>query len=293
MNRRQFLTTSAALVGASSVAGIEPLQRTSKVPLRLSLAAYSFRQELDLKQPKPPLTLAGFIDLAAEYGVDAVELTGYYFAERSPAYLGTLKRQAARLGLEISGSAVGNDFCIADDDKRAEQRTLVNEWLEYTNRLGGKTLRVFAGKVAKGDNEDKARERCVAELHKACVHAANLGVYVALENHGGITATAEQLLALVKAVDHPNFGVNLDTGNFRTADPYADLAKLAPYAVNVQVKTEIFPAGAAKEEADLARIVSILKAANYRGYVALEYEAAAPVRTAAPKYLAQLRKLLA
>ena len=62
---------------------------------------------------------------------------------------------------------------------------------------------------------------------------------LALENHGGITATPEQFLKLVKAVDSPNFGVNLDTGNFHGDDPYADLAKIAPYAVNVQVKTEI------------------------------------------------------
>ena len=62
---------------------------------------------------------------------------------------------------------------------------------------------------------------------------------LALENHGGITATPDQILQLVKAVDAPNFGVNLDTGNFHGADPYADLAELAPYAVNVQVKTEI------------------------------------------------------
>ena len=66
---------------------------------------------------------------------------------------------------------------------------------------------------------------------------------LALENHGGITATPDQLLKLVQAIDSPNFGVNLDTGNFHGDDPYADLARLAPYAVNVQVKTEITPQG--------------------------------------------------
>ena len=67
------------------------------------------------------------------------------------------------------------------------------------------------------------------------------------------------MLALVEAVKHDWFGVNLDTGNFHTADPYADLARLAPYAVNVQMKTEIQRAGKAKEEADLKRLVDMLR----------------------------------
>ena len=71
---------------------------------------------------------------------------------------------------------------------------------------------------------------------------------LALENHGGgVTVTAEQLLRLVRDVDGPNFGVNLDTGNFHGPDPYAEIAAAAPYAVNVQVKTEIRRMGRTKE----------------------------------------------
>ncbi|MCS6863319.1 MAG: sugar phosphate isomerase/epimerase, partial [Abditibacteriales bacterium] len=88
------------------------------------------------------------------------------------------------------------------------------------------------------------------------------------------------------------FGVNLDTGNFRSADPYADLAKVAPYAVNVQVKTEIAPAGGKRTEADLPRIIAILRQVGYRGYVVLEYEAAEDPRTAVPKWVEALRKLV-
>ncbi len=86
--------------------------------------------------------------------------------------------------------------------------------------------------------------------------------------------------------------MNLDTGNFRSADPYADLAKLAPYAVNVQVKTEIQRQGKKKEEADLGRLIDILKHAKYRGYVALEYEAAEDPLVAIPRHIAQLKTLV-
>ena len=87
--------------------------------------------------------------------------------------------------------------------------------------------------------------------------------------------------------------MNLDTGNFHGDDPYADLAELAPYAVNVQVKTEISRKGEKKEEADLARlIVEILRDARYSGYVVLEYEAAEDPLTAIPKHIKTLQSLI-
>jgi sugar phosphate isomerase/epimerase len=153
-------------------------------------------------------------------------------------------------------------------------------------------MRIFAGATPKGDTEEADRKRCIAAIEEACDHAGKFGVYLALENHGGIVATAEQLLAIVTAVKHDWFGVNLDTGNFRTSDPYADVAKAAPYAVTVQIKVEVQRPGQTKEAADLKRVVDILRQARYRGYVALEYEASADPKTAVPRHLAELRELL-
>jgi len=286
---------AACAVGAACAAGvsaIEPIVRTGKPRLKLSLAAYSFRQWLDLKKkPKPDMTLADFIDFAAAQDIDAVELTEYYFPETTPEYLAGLKFQSTRLGLDVSGTAINNDFCVLDNDKRKAAVAKVKAWVEHTSRLGGKTIRIFAGNVPKGDSEDKARERVVAAIEESCDYAAKYGIFLALENHGGITSTAEQVLAIVKAVRHDHFGLNLDTGNFHTADPYADLEKIAPYGVVVQVKTEVAPSGKV-QDADLPRVAEILRKANYRGYVALEYEAKEDAKVAVPRHLATLRKLL-
>jgi len=296
LSRRAWFAACAAGAGslvANPARAIEPITRNGKPHMRLSLAAYSFRQWLDLKKkPKPDMTLADFIDFAAAQDIDAVELTAYYFAETTPEYLAGLKARCTRLGLDVSGTAVGNNFCTPDAEKLKTEIASVKAWVEHTSRLGGKTIRIFAGSVAKGDSEDKARERCVAAIQEACDHAARYGIILALENHGGITATADQILAIVKAVRHDAFGVNLDSGNFRTPDPYGDLEKIAPYALNAQLKTEITPAGKGTQEADLKRLVDILRAANYRGYVALEYEAKEDAKVAVPRHLATLKKLL-
>jgi sugar phosphate isomerase/epimerase len=296
--RRQFLGSSLVAgaglaLGTSAVRAIDPIKRSGKAPLKLSLAAYSFNRQLRLNaKPKPEMTLDDFIDFAADTGLPAVELTQYYFPKTTTEYLAHLKGKCTRLGLDVSGTAVGNDFCVADPLAMYRQIETVKRWVEHTSRLGGKTIRIFAGRVPRGDTEEAARRRCVAAIQEACDYAGKYGVYLALENHGGITGTAEQILAIVKAVKHDWFGVNLDSGNFHTEDPYGDLAKIAPYAVTAQIKVEIHPKGKKAEQADLARLVRILREADYRGYVVLEYEAKEDPRTAVPLYIATLRGLL-
>jgi sugar phosphate isomerase/epimerase len=296
MVRRQFLQSALAAgttlaVGTPALPAIEPIQRHGKSHLRLSIAGYSYDRYLSFKRKSgPTMTLDEFIDLAADMNLDAVELTAYYFRETTPEYLAHLKGKCTRLGLDISGTAVGNDFC--NPTKLQEQLAYVKHWVDYSSRLGAKTIRIFAGTPPRGDTEEPARARCVAAIQEACDYAGRYGIYLALENHGGITRTIEQTLAVVRAVQHPWFGVNWDTGNFQSADPYSDLAQLAPYAVTVQIKTEIHRAGQPREEADLKRLLGLLRAVNYRGYVALEYEAAEDPRTAIPGHIATLQKLM-
>jgi sugar phosphate isomerase/epimerase len=293
-NRRQFLGSAlAAGAGAAlatSAPAIEPFKRSGKSHLRLSIAGYSYRKYLDLK--KKEMTYDEFIDAAAVMGTDAVELTQYYFPETTPEYLAALKGRATRQGLDVSGTAVGNTFTRTDPAKLKTEIDTVKTWAEHTARLGGKTMRIFAGNLEKGDSEEKARARCVEAIQECCDHAGKYGVYLALENHGGIVGTIDQMLAVVQAVKHPWFGVNFDTGNFHSADPYADLTRLAPYAVVCQIKTEVHRAGMKAEPADLKRLTDILRDANFRGYVALEYEAAEEPKVAVPRAIDELKKLM-
>jgi sugar phosphate isomerase/epimerase len=295
LSRRQFLAASAALAASEGLrpplaSAIDPIKRPSDKPdLKLSLAAYSMRQFLDLK--KPTMTLFEFIDYAAELPLDAVELTSYFWAEQTDAYAEKLKEHAAKKKLAISGVPVGNNFCVKDDAEYKKQIQSVKDWTARAAKVGAKSVRIFAGNLPKGDTLEEAQKRVVAAMNECCEVAEKHGVMLALENHGGITDTPEHLLELVKPVKSKWLGVNIDTGNFHTADPYADIAKIAPYGVVAQVKTEVFP-GNKREEADLARVIKILKEANFHGYVALEYEAKEDPKAAVPKYVKELRKLI-
>lgn len=297
LNRRQMLARTA-LAGlaapallAQTARAIDPIARSRPSHLKLSLAAYSYRQLLTARPPK--LDLFGFADLAADLGLDAIEPTSYYFpADVNTDYLHRLKVHAFKLGLDISGTAVGNNFCVPEGPQQGEQLMAVKAWIDRAVQLDAPVIRIFAGNTPKGDTEDAAVDRAIGLIREAVAHAESMGVVLALENHGGVTTRPEQLLRIVHAVDSPNFGVNLDTGNFRGGDPYADMARLAPYAVNVQVKTEVTPEGGKKVDADLGRIVGILREAKYSGYVVLEYEAEEDPLEAIPRHVEELRSLI-
>lgn len=286
LSRRQFLAACAA----TPALALDPLKRADKPKILLSLAAYSFRASLDLKKPKQ--TLFEFIDFAADLPLDAVELTSYYWAEQMPAYAKKLADHAAKKKLAVSGVPVRSNFALKDDDKRKAEVRAVQEWLALAGDAGAKTLRVFAGKPDDDAKPEEARKRIAGSLEGCVTAAEKAGVVLAMENHDGLTASAADLLELLKPIKSKWVAVNLDTGNFKTPDPYKDIEAAAPYAAVCQIKTEVTPNGGKKEEADLAKIVNALRAAKFDGYAALEYEAADDPFTAVPKYVKELRKLM-
>jgi sugar phosphate isomerase/epimerase len=297
-SRRTFLkkTVAAAILGSgipiASVA-VEPFRRAGTARLSLSLAAYSFRDSFTGKTAKK-ISLFDFVDYCAEQGCQGAELTSYYFPTPvTTEFLIKLKRHAFLRGIEISGSAVGNNFAVPAGEKRDAQVKLVKDWVDHAAILGAPHIRVFAGSKPKNLEVAEAKKLCIEALEESSEYAGNKGIFLGLENHGGIVAESGDLLDIVRTVKSPWLGVNLDTGNFQTDDPYADLAKCAPYAVNVQLKAEVQPRGKKKEEADVPRLIRILRDANYQGYVALEYEAAEDAWTGVPTWLKKMKQAMA
>lgn len=299
-NRRSFFRDSVLIAAgaAGGLAGgffplgapaIEPIQRTGTSRFKFSLSGYSYRRLLTGKQPE--LTLEDFVTDCARFGLDATEPTSYYFpADVTPDYLCRLKGHAFRLGLDVSGTAVRNDFCLPPGPKRDENLAHVKRWVDHATLLGAPVIRIFSGHARGGQSVDDAHRLAVEGIEECCDYASRHGVFLALENHGGLTDTVEGILRLVQDVKSPWFGVNLDTGNFhQTEDPYADLAKIAPYALNVQVKVVMWGRDKKKVPANFDRLAKMLCEADYRGYIVLEYEEDEDPREACPRYLDELR----
>jgi sugar phosphate isomerase/epimerase len=298
-NRRQFLNktfvTSLTICGVGLLRGTparsaEPFKRKGTSRFPLSIAAYSFRDYFNHKDPAKKISLFDFIDYCADQGCQGTELTSYYFPKQiTNDFLLQVKRHAFLRGVEISGSAVGNNFSLPKGEKRDEQIAMVKQWVDYAAILGAPHIRVFAGSTGQLDIAE-AKKLCISGLEECCEYAGKKGIFLGLENHHGIVTEPDELLSIVRAVKSPWFGINLDTGNFQTEDPYADLAKCAPYAVNVQVKVELKRRGQSNAEpSDYGKINRLLRDANYQGYVSLEYEAKEDPFAAIPGALKSLK----
>ncbi|MGC8833688.1 MAG: sugar phosphate isomerase/epimerase family protein [Armatimonadota bacterium] len=251
--------------------------------VKLSCCAYSFRQYLQSGQ----MTLEQFVRKCADIGLDGVELTAYYFPTTDEAYLHRLKRFVFLQGLDISGTAVGNNFCQPSPEVRKQQIALVRQWIDISAALGSPVLRVFAGPVPQGHTEEEAREWTIEALKECAEYAQARGVMLALENHGGITDTAEKTISLIKSVASDWVGANLDFGNYHE-NPYEEIAATAPYAITTHAKTHTEgPNG--REELDYTRIAQIMFENDYKGYISIEYEEREDPMSAIPRFVEKLR----
>ena len=300
-SRRTFLQTAGAtaaamLAGASRTGAIAPFPRKHGPHMKLSLAAYSYRQYLSDSRRRAPakgsMTLHDFADECAKMGLDGTELTSYYVPTPvPPGYLQQLRRHAFIQGLTVSGTAIGNTFTHPPGPERDREIAHTQAWIDYAVQLGAPTIRIFAGNVQKGSTPEQAKQWTIEAIRTCCEYAAPRGIILALENHGGIVSKADDLLAIVRAIDSEWFGVNWDSGNVDGPDPYGELAKLAPYAVTAQLKTNIGGTGG-RQRADFARVLDVLRKVDYRGWVSLEYEDDEDPKTAVPPLIEQLQKLI-
>jgi sugar phosphate isomerase/epimerase len=300
-HRRSFLkaaglgAAAAVVIPQSCLLAMAPLKRPGKPRLALSLAAYSFRNFFNKPDPSGrSLDMFGFVDYCADQGLEGAEVTSYYFPKSpSDEYLLKLKRHAFLRGIALSGTAVGNNFALPKGDALTKQIEDTKKWIDCAALMGAPHIRIFAGPVPKQISREEAKKNCIEAIEECCAYAGGKGVILGLENHGGIVDGVQEVLEIVKAVKSDWFGINLDSGNFHSEDPYADLAACAPYTVNAQLKAEIKRKGAAKaERSDIPRVMKMLRDANYQGYVALEYESAEDPWTAVPRLLKQMREAI-
>jgi sugar phosphate isomerase/epimerase len=281
---------------AAGAAFLAPLLRADEAPkppaaasLKVSLNAYSFNKLLNdaIKKRGKGTTLMELLDFCAKEKFDGFDPTGYFFPGYpnvpTNQYVDDLKKKAADLGIGISGTGVRNNFTTSDKTVRDAAVVHIKQWVEVAARLGAPVVRVFADTqmrsmtwhdVAKGFTRDQVQEWIADDLRQCAEQGKNFGVRIGVQNHGDFLQTGEDLLALVKAVDSDWCGPIVDTGYFKTPDPYADMALVAPKAVNWQIKQS--PFGEASEIAtDLVKLLRIIRQSGYSGYL--------PIETLSPK----------
>ncbi|MEM7812492.1 MAG: TIM barrel protein [Planctomycetota bacterium] len=285
--RRGFLTSTAAL-GLAGVAcadhhasPAEGGSATAEGPLfDISIAEWSVHNAIR----KGKITNLDFPGLARdEFGLGAVEYVNSLFADqRTDAdYLAELKGRCDDAGVKSLLIMIDREGQVgaASESERVKTAERHKRWIAAAAELGCHSVRVNAS--SDGSFFDQARYAADG-LVKLAEVAEPYGLNVLVENHGGYSSHGAWLATVMELAGNPRVGTLPDFGNFRikgrrnnpieTYDNYKGVAQLMPYAKAVSAKTNDFDEEGNETTLDYMRMMELVVAWGYRGYVGIEYE---------------------
>jgi L-ribulose-5-phosphate 3-epimerase len=208
-----------------------------------------------------------------EFGIEAVEYVNQFFKDkaRDDDYIAELAKRAADEGVTnvlVMCDGLGD---LGDADDKARTQAIENHfpWVEAAKRLGCHSIRVNA--TSKGSFEEQ--QKLAADgLARLTEFAGQLGMNVLVENHGGLSSNGEWLAGVMKLVNRPNCGTLPDFGNFHDYDRYRGVEELMPFAKGVSAKSHEFDDAGNEVRTDYDRMLRLVLAAGYRGWIGIEYE---------------------
>ena len=281
MNRREFVKQSSIAVGAMGATvsvGCQSLAGGSSTSLYdISLAQWSLNRQFFGGK----LNALDFAKVTKEeFDLDAIEYVNQFFKDKAndESYLGQLKSRAADHGVKSLLIMVDGEGSLGHGDTAERNKAVQNhhKWANAAQFLGCHSIRVNAATTGNGSFEEK--QKLAADgLRSLSEYGANLGLNVIVENHGGLSSNGAWLAGVMKIVDLPNCGTLPDFGNFNVGDGkwydrYQGVAELMPFAKAVSAKSHEFDEKGDEVRTDYRRMMSIVLAAGYHGYVGIEYE---------------------
>lgn len=213
-----------------------------------------------------------------EYGMDAVEYVNQFFMDKAEdtSYLAEMKKRADGEGVTSLLIMCDREGQLGDPDEKARLQAVENhyKWVNAAKYLGCHAIRVNA--ASEGTFEEQMK-LAADGLRRLTEYGAEQGISVIVENHGGLSSNGKWLAGVMKMVDHPECGTLPDFGNFKVSDDewydfYLGVEELMPYAKAVSAKSLDFDENGNDTRIDFLKMMKIVLAAGYHGYVGIEYE---------------------
>lgn len=298
LDRRGFLGVAAGLAGSSLLAssGLVSSGRVSSglvssgllpsgsggsppVPAKplfgISLAQWSLHRTLR----KGQLSNLDFPKKAKSFGIHAVEYVNQFFKDKAKdaKYIAELKKRCDGEGVQSLLIMCDGEGALGAKDDRRRKQAVENhhKWVVAAKALGCHSIRVNAQSQGSYDEQSKL---AADGLRQLCEFADSHGIYVIVENHGGLSSDGKWLSAVLKKVDHARVGSLPDFGNFKIAkgktyDRYQGVDELMPFAQGVSAKSHDFDDDGNEKHTDYDRMLEIVVAKHgWRGHVGIEFE---------------------
>ena len=267
--------------------------------MKIGVSSYSFHQLVS----SGVLTQLEIIGMAKEMGFDVIEFSTFTLPEgETPlSFAPKVREECDRVGISVANYTIFADFLNGSGgDWKAEVERLKEE-VRIAAILGSPGMRHDATwGPAKERIGPKSFDALLPVLADGCRaisdYAAGYGIRTMVENHGYFAQDSERVEKLVTAVNHPNFGLLVDMGNFLCADedPAVAVARVLPYAFHVHAKDFHVKSGMEADPGEgwfptragnhlrgaiighgnvpVAQCVRLLKRAGYEGVLSVEFE---------------------
>jgi len=250
--------------------------------MKLSCLPVSFYPDLIAGR----MSLGAWARMGRGLGLDAVDASILFFADRSAAALGRAKREVDAEGMSLGMMSTYPDFTHPDPRARAREIDGARETVDVAAALGMSYVRAIAGQAHPETELEAGIAWAVEGLRTAVEHSLGTGIEVVYENHdqAGVmdypdfSARQEVFLRIYQATAVFNLGINYDTGNATALapDPLALLEAVLgrvrtlhvsdTSAIGEHIQPCVIGAGLAPLEA----IFRCLQVAQWDGYISIE-----------------------
>ena len=275
VSRREFVSRASGAAAGILLSAPFPRRvatHLAEPPFKISLAQWSLHKALQGGR----LDHLDFAKVARqEFGLDAIEYVNTFFKDKATnaAYLAEMNRRAKEHGVYQHLIMIDVEGDLGDPDAVLRQRAVENhrKWVDAAAILGCATIRVNA--ESKGSFEEQ--QKLAADgLRALTEYGDTRQINVIVENHGGLSSNGEWLAGVMKLVNHPRCGTLPDFGNFTSYDRYQGVTELMPYAKAVSAKSYDFDDRGDETTIDFRRMLGIVMAAGFHGWIGIEYEGA-------------------
>lgn len=289
-NRRRFIKN--ALLGATSLTfptylsyGAHPLGRKEANDPKISLAQWSLHRSLQ----KGDIQAEDFAQIAKnDYNISAIEYVNQFYVEQATnqKFWGQMKARADDLGVKSLLIMVDDEGELGNTSEPLRKNAVKNhyKWIHAAKILGCHSIRVNA--FGQG-SKDVLYDPLVDGLGELAAYGAQQQINILIENHGMHTSDGAYMTGIIKEVDNPYLGTLPDFGNWCLNAEWGStknnqctqiyphekgVADFLPFAKGVSAKSYNFDKDGNETYLDYPKLLGLVKAANFDGFIGIEYE---------------------
>lgn len=268
--------------------------------MKISVSSYSFSQYI--RQGK--LTQYDTVEEAKKIGLEAIEFTDMSPKEaptldEQKEYAFKIRRRADELGMTINAYTIGANLFKGSDEENEKEVARLCDQLEVAKVLGAALMRhdvcYTLTKSGNGRSFDLMLPTIAENARRVTEYGAKIGIKTCSENHGYIAQDSDRVERLVNAVNHDNYGLLVDFGNFACVDEnnVTAVSRVAPYAFHAHAKDMHIYSGSGHNpgaamltrggnwlrgaiigqgSVPVKQCIRVMKRAGYNDYLSIEFE---------------------